>query len=72
MAAWFARVKHRPDAIEPGDKDKERRIGRVYVSRDGEITQPRTQKGDGAEIHGRPGRSGAANHDRREVSRDLG
>src|SRR5206468_3599419 len=44
MAAWFARVKQRPDALEPADKDKKGGAEVVYVSRDGEITQPRTNK----------------------------
>jgi hypothetical protein len=67
MAAWFARVKHRPDAIEPGDKDKKGGSEVVYTSRDGEVTQPRTQKVMPPKFMGGPVAAVPPNHDRREV-----
>ncbi len=44
MAAWFSRVKQRPDMMEPGEKDKKNGSEIIYLSREGEITQPRTNK----------------------------
>lgn len=67
MAAWFARVKLRPDAYEPGDKDKKNGSEVVYSARDGEVTQPRTGKVMPPKFMGGPVASVPANHDRREV-----
>ncbi len=67
MAAWFARVKQRPDAIEPGDKDKKGGSEVVYLSRDGEITQPRTSKVMQPKFMGGAIPALPANRDRREV-----
>jgi hypothetical protein len=44
LAAFFARVKHRKDAIEPGDKQGKEGAEVIYVDRGGEVTQPRTGK----------------------------
>ncbi len=42
LAAFFARVKHRKDGIEPGDKQGKDGAEVIYVDRAGEVTQPRT------------------------------
>ena len=44
MAAFFARVKQRPDPIEAGDPKKKDGAEYVYVERTGEVIQPRTSK----------------------------
>ena len=44
MAAFFNRVKYRPDPIEGGDPKKKDGAEYVYVERTGELTQPRTGK----------------------------
>lgn len=67
MAAWFARVKHRPDAIEPGDKDKKGGSEVVYTSREGEVSQPRTGKVMQPKFMGGQVAAVPPNHDRREV-----
>jgi hypothetical protein len=42
LAAFFARVKHRKDPLEPGDAQKKNGAEFIYVARSGEIVQPRT------------------------------
>jgi hypothetical protein len=44
MAAFFARVKQRPDPVEGGDAKKKDGAEYVYVERTGEVIQPRTSK----------------------------
>jgi hypothetical protein len=44
MAAFFARVKQRKDAVEPGDKQGKEGAEVIYVERAGELKQPRTGK----------------------------
>ncbi|MBX9680785.1 MAG: DUF1549 and DUF1553 domain-containing protein [Gemmataceae bacterium] len=44
MSAWFARVKQKVDPMQPGAKDKKDGAEMIFVSRDGEVTQPRTGK----------------------------
>jgi hypothetical protein len=67
MAAWFARVKLRPDALEGGDKEKKGGAEVVYSSREGEVTQPRTGKVMQPKFMGGPAAAVPPNHDRREV-----
>jgi Protein of unknown function (DUF1553)/Protein of unknown function (DUF1549) len=43
-AAWFARVKHKKDGMNPGKTPQEAVSEVVYNGRDGEVTQPRTGK----------------------------
>jgi hypothetical protein len=67
MAAWFARVRQKKDARDPGTAPNTVNAEVVYVDRAGEVTQPRTGKvmppkflgGSVAEVKGRT--------DRREV-----
>jgi hypothetical protein len=44
FAAFFARVKHRKDPVEPGDPKTKDGAEYVYADRAGEVTQPRTGK----------------------------
>src|SRR5262249_20329998 len=44
MAAWFARVKTKKDTINAGKNPQDAGGEVVYLARDGEITQPRSQK----------------------------
>lgn len=47
MAAWFARVKQKKDTLEPGGgqgNDKAAGAEVVYIERNGEVVQPRTNK----------------------------
>jgi hypothetical protein len=44
MAAFFNRVKHRTDPVDPGDPKVKNGAEYVYVDRAGELTQPRTGK----------------------------
>jgi len=60
-------VKQRPDAFEPADKDKKGGAEVVYVSRDGEITQPRTNKVMKPKFMGGAIPEIPAGRDRREV-----
>jgi hypothetical protein len=67
MAAWFARVKQRPDIMDASDKDKKGGAEVVYVTREGEVTQPRTNKVMKPKFMGGAIPEIPANHDRREV-----
>src|SRR5262249_8836792 len=44
MAAFFARVKQKKDATEPGPNPQTPGAGIIYADRGGEVRQPRTSK----------------------------
>ncbi|HMF16392.1 MAG TPA: DUF1549 domain-containing protein, partial [Gemmataceae bacterium] len=44
LAAFFARVKQRRDPLEPGDAQNKNGAEYIFVSKVGEVVQPRTQK----------------------------
>ena len=44
LAAFFARVKQRKDPLEPGDAQNKNGAEYIFVSKVGEVVQPRTQK----------------------------
>jgi hypothetical protein len=45
LAAFFARVKRKPDPAQPGTNPKKKDGGEIiYVARSGEVTQPRTSQ----------------------------
>jgi hypothetical protein len=67
LAAFFARVKHRKDALEPGDKQGKEGAEVIYVERAGEVTQPRTGKTMPPKFLGGPVAEVAAGKDRREA-----
>jgi hypothetical protein len=67
MAAWFARVKQKPDFIDGGDKQKKDGAEFIYASRDGEVSQPRTNKTMAPKFLGGAVPTVPANRDRRDV-----
>lgn len=67
LAAFFARVKQRRDPFEPGDAQKKNGAEYIYVSRVGEIVQPRTQKTMPPRFMGGGEAKVAPGQDRREV-----
>jgi hypothetical protein len=67
MAAFFARVKQRKDAVEPGDKTGKEGAEVIYVDRIGEVIQPRTQKTMPPKFLGGPVAEVAPGKDRREA-----
>jgi hypothetical protein len=66
MAAWFVRVKQKPDIYEPGNKGKDG-AEIIYSERSGEMTQPRTGKTMQPKFMGGAVASVAPTQDRREV-----
>lgn len=73
LAAWFAQVKARPDALHPGGPRpnypwqlRENAIV-VFPTRSGEVTQPRTGKVMPPRIMGMPAPTIAPGTDRRQV-----
>lgn len=67
LAAFFARVKQRRDPFEPGDAQKKNGAEYIYVSRVGEIVQPRTGKTMPPRFMGGGEAKVAPGQDRREV-----
>ena len=67
MAAWFARVKQKPDYLDAGDKQKKDGAEFIYASRDGEVSQPRTGKTMAPKFLGGAVPTVQANRDRRDV-----
>jgi hypothetical protein len=76
MAAWFAQVKFKADALEPGSPRpyawqlREDAIV-IYSARTGEVTQPRTGKRMAPKIMGMPAPVIPADRDRRQALADL-
>jgi hypothetical protein len=72
MAAWFARVKLKKDAIEPGVAGPMATGAMVvYSDRGGEITQPRTGKTMAPKVMGMPAPTISPGKDRREALADV-
>jgi hypothetical protein len=71
MAAWFARVKLKKDAIEPGPNPQTPGAMVVYSERSGEIAQPRTGKTMAPKIMGMPPPAIPPGKDRREALADA-
>jgi hypothetical protein len=67
LAAFFARVKQKPDKSEPGPNPQTPGSEVIYSERSGEVTQPRSGKVMPPKIMGRPAPAIAAGRDRREV-----
>ncbi len=67
MAAFFARVKQKPDNLEGGDK-KAPGAEVIYIDRSGEVVQPRTNKTMPPKFLG--GQVAPATKDRREALAD--
>ncbi len=65
FAAFFAQVKHRPDALEPGPAKNQPGGEIIYSARSGEVTQPRTRKTMPAKPLGGPIPTIAPGQDRR-------
>jgi hypothetical protein len=72
MAAWFARVKLKKDAIEPGAPGPMPQGAMVvYSDRAGEITQPRTGKTMAPKVMGVPAPTIPPGKDRREALAEV-
>ncbi len=67
LAAFFARVKQRRDPLEPGDAQKKNGAEYIYVSRIGDIVQPRTGKTMPPRFMGGGDAKVRPDQDRREV-----
>jgi hypothetical protein len=67
LAAFFARVKHKKDTLEPGDKQGKGGAEVIYTARSGEVTQPRTGKVMPPKFLGGPVPEIAPGKDRREA-----
>jgi hypothetical protein len=71
MAAFFARVKQKKDAVEPGAGPQAQGAAEVvYIDRGGEVVQPRTGKPIPPKFMGGPVATVPAGKDRREVLAD--
>ncbi len=66
MAAFFARVKQKKDSLEPGANNKDG-AEVIFVSREGEVTQPRTGKAMAPKFMGGAVAEVAPGFDRREA-----
>jgi hypothetical protein len=67
MAAWFVRVRSKPDKIEPGPTP----AVVIYSDRSGEVTQPRTGKVMPPKVMGVPAPKIPPGKDRREILADV-
>jgi Protein of unknown function (DUF1553)/Protein of unknown function (DUF1549) len=67
LAAFFARVRQKPDRSEPGANPQTPGSEIIYSDRSGEVTQPRSGKVMAPKIMGRPAPVIAAGKDRREA-----
>src|SRR5437660_1049064 len=70
MAAFFARVRHKPDRHEPGPTPQMPGAEIIYVDRAGEVTQPRTGKVMAPKFMGGAVAVVPPGQDRREVLAD--
>jgi hypothetical protein len=67
MAAFFARVKHKKDPIEPGAAPPNAGAELVYLDRAGEVVQPRSGKAMPPKFMGGPVAQVGTGQDRRQV-----
>jgi Protein of unknown function (DUF1549)/Protein of unknown function (DUF1553) len=71
LAAFFARVKHKPDPLAPGAKPKTTGGEIIFTARSGEVTHPRTGKTLAPKVMGLSIPTIPPDRSRREVLADV-